>query len=139
NSVGVPCTLPPFLGCVPPTKSRLPSAVNFNTRTPPTSCKRSSLAIVLASIARATFFVATSQSFTLPNRSPEASSLPSGENATQNVSSPWPASSVSFLPVEASQKRMALSRPQDAIVLPSGETATSRSQPSCAAATSHSG
>src|ERR1700750_25016 len=58
------------------------------------------------------------------SRDPDATSLPSGENATVLTENEWPSRVCTVWPVAGSQSRTVLSRDPDAISLPSGEDAT---------------
>src|SRR2546423_916701 len=59
----------------------------------------------------------------------DATSLPSGENATELTESEWPSSVCSAAPVTASQSLIVSSNDADATTLPSGENATDLTQP----------
>mmetsp|Transcript_16307 Transcript_16307/g.38280 ORF Transcript_16307/g.38280 Transcript_16307/m.38280 type:complete len:262 (-) Transcript_16307:79-864(-) len=65
----------------------------------------------------------TSQSTTFSPLA-HATSIPSGENARDAITSVWPVSACTSLPVAASHSHTTWSSPPDAIVRPSGEHAT---------------
>src|SRR5207248_148889 len=65
-----------------------------------------------------------SQSLTVLSHEPDATSLPSGENATDVTQRKWPSSVCSGAPVTASQSLTVWSHEPDATSLPSGENAT---------------
>src|SRR5438477_6929833 len=62
--------------------------------------------------------------FYLLSQDDDATSLPSGENATPNTASEWPSSVRRAAPVAESQSLTVPSRDADATSLPSGENAT---------------
>src|SRR6476661_6054950 len=72
-----------------------------------------------------------SQSRTVPSRLPEASRVPSGENATVYTFPVCPRRVVSSCPVAASQSLIVWSCEPVARMAPSGEKATAATQPSC--------
>src|SRR5256714_14053186 len=72
--------------------------------------------------------VADSQSLTVLSFDADATSLPSGENATALTQSEWPSSVCSGAPVADSQSLTVLSYDADATSLPSGENATAMTQ-----------
>src|SRR5436305_14717694 len=59
----------------------------------------------------------------------DATSLPSGENATPHTESEWPSSVRRAAPVAESQNRTVWSRDADPTSLPSGENATPDTPP----------
>ena len=65
-----------------------------------------------------------SQSLTIPSSDADATSLPSGENATPQTEPLWPSSVPRDAPVVESQSLTVLSCDADATSLPSGENAT---------------
>ena len=69
-----------------------------------------------------------SQSLTVVSRDADATSLPSGENATALTQSEWPSSVRRAAPVAESQSLTVLSPDADATSLPSGENATAKTQ-----------
>src|SRR5271155_4890001 len=64
------------------------------------------------------------QSLTVLSYDPDASVLPSGDNATVITPSEWPLSAQPSAPVVESQSLTVISYDPDASVLPSGENAT---------------
>ena len=75
--------------------------------------------------------VAASQSRTVLSSDADASSLESGEKATDRTESRCPSSVCCSAPVAASQSRTVLSLDADASSLESGEKATDRTQLLC--------
>src|SRR2546429_9409435 len=72
--------------------------------------------------------MADSQSLTVLSYDADATSLPSGENATAQTALEWPSSVCSGAPVADSQILTVLSSDADATSLPSGENATAMTQ-----------
>ena len=68
--------------------------------------------------------VAESQSLTVQSLDADATSLPSGENATALTENEWPSSVCSEAPVAESQSLTVRSKDADATSLPSGSNAT---------------
>src|SRR5205814_7781046 len=73
--------------------------------------------------------VSASQSMTVRSYDPDASRLPSGENATDQTGSESPFNVLFSAPVSASQSMTVRSDDPDASRLPSGENATDRTGP----------
>jgi hypothetical protein len=70
-----------------------------------------------------------SQSLTVSSPDADATTSPSGENATDLTQPEWPSSVGSAAPVSASQSLTVLSTDADATALPSGENATDLTEP----------
>ena len=71
---------------------------------------------------------AESQSLTVLSRDPDATNLPSGENAMAETLCEWPLSILRAVPVAGSQSLTILSLDADATNLPSGENAMALTQ-----------
>src|SRR5437762_1612033 len=69
------------------------------------------------------------QSQTILSSDPDATSLPSGENATAKIEHEWPSSVWLTSPVAVPQSLTVLSPDPDATSLPSCENATAKTQP----------
>src|SRR5262249_27873171 len=108
----------------PPEASILPSGENTTERTP-SGCPPQARIVLPEATSHRRRHLSSPRSMKLLIPLPEASILPSGENARELITTKpsWPCSLMISLPVATSHTRMRLPTPE-ARVLPSGENAT---------------